>query len=94
MPAAATFNVGTVIGGTAGNILARECEVLWGYRELPVSADREELGERAKNKMKEELLPKAKAKHPAAPIATELRSSTPTLLARGQRRNQDPGRQL
>ena len=35
MPAAATFNVGTIIGGTAGNILARECEVLWGYRELP-----------------------------------------------------------
>ena len=35
MPAAATFNVGTIVGGTAGNILARECEVLWGYRELP-----------------------------------------------------------
>ncbi len=23
-----TFNVGTIVGGTAGNILARECEVL------------------------------------------------------------------
>ena len=35
MPPAPTFNVGTIVGGTAGNILARECEVLWGYRELP-----------------------------------------------------------
>jgi acetylornithine deacetylase len=34
-PPAPTFNVGTIVGGTAGNILARECEVLWGYRELP-----------------------------------------------------------
>src|ERR1700733_9460713 len=34
-PPMPTFNVGTIVGGTAGNILARECEVLWGYRELP-----------------------------------------------------------
>lgn len=75
MPAAATFNVGTIVGGTAGNILARECEVLWGYRELP---DRplEALGERALNWLKEELLPKMKARHPAASIDTVLRSST------------------
>ncbi|MDB5486697.1 MAG: acetylornithine deacetylase [Reyranella sp.] len=82
MPAAATFNVGTVIGGTAGNILARECEVLWGYRELPTRPI-EELGERAKKWLKEELLPKMKAKHPAAAIATELRSSTPAFSPEG-----------
>ena len=34
-PGRTTFNVGTIVGGTAGNILARECEVMWGYRELP-----------------------------------------------------------
>ena len=62
MPAAATFNVGTIIGGTAGNILARECEVLW---------------------VKEELLPKMKAKHPAAAIETELRASTPAFSPEG-----------
>lgn len=82
MPAAATFNVGTIIGGTAGNILARECEVLWGYRELPTRPI-EELGERAKKWLKEELLPKMKAKHPAAAIATELRSSTPAFSPEG-----------
>ena len=75
MPPAATFNVGTIVGGTAGNILARECEVLWGYRELP---DRPltALGERAQAWLKDVLLPKMKAKHPAAQIDTVVRSST------------------
>jgi acetylornithine deacetylase len=82
MPAAATFNVGTIIGGTAGNILARECEVLWGYRELP-GKQLDELGERAKAWLKDELLPKMKAKHAAASIATELRASTPAFSPEG-----------
>jgi acetylornithine deacetylase len=75
MPPAATFNVGTIVGGTAGNILARECEVLWGYRELP---DRplEALGERAQRWLKDELLPRMKARHPAAAIETVMRSAT------------------
>ncbi|MCA0247531.1 MAG: acetylornithine deacetylase [Proteobacteria bacterium] len=81
-PAAATFNVGTIVGGTAGNILARECEVLWGYRELPTRPI-EELGERAKKWLAEELLPRMKAKHPAAAIETELRSSTPAFSPEG-----------
>ncbi len=82
MPAAATFNVGTIVGGTAGNILARECEVLWGYRELPTRPV-EELGERAKKWLKDELLPKMKSKHPAAAIETELRASTPAFSPEG-----------
>ncbi len=75
MPPAATFNVGTIVGGTAGNILARECEVLWGYRELP-DKPLEALGERAQRWLKDELLPKMKAKHPAASIETVVRSTT------------------
>jgi acetylornithine deacetylase len=82
MPAAATFNVGTIIGGTAGNILARECDVLWGYRELP-SQPIEKLGERAKAWLENELLPRMKAKHPAAAITTELRASTPAFSPQG-----------
>jgi len=82
MPAAATFNVGTIVGGTAGNILARECEVLWGYRELP-SQPIDALGDRATKWLKEELLPKMKARHPAATIETELRSSTPAFSPEG-----------
>src|SRR5258708_16566402 len=37
MPAAATFNVGTITGGTAGNILARQCPVLMGHPEPPTA---------------------------------------------------------
>ncbi|WP_421996810.1 acetylornithine deacetylase [Reyranella sp.] len=82
MPPAATFNVGTIVGGTAGNILARECEVLWGYRELPTEP-LEKLGKRAIAWLQDELLPKMKARHPAAAISTELRSSTPAFSAEG-----------
>jgi acetylornithine deacetylase len=82
MPAAATFNVGTITGGTAGNILARECEVLWGYRELP-SEPIDALGRRAIAWLEDELLPKMRAKHPAAAITTVLRSSTPAFSPEG-----------
>jgi len=77
-PPAPTFNVGTIVGGTAGNILARECEVLWGYRELP---DRPltALGERAQAWLKDVLLPKMKAKHPDADITLRRRSFVPGL---------------
>jgi len=81
-PPAPTFNVGTIVGGTAGNILARECEVLWGYRELPhrpLSA----LGDRALAWLHDELLPKMRAKHPAAKIDTVVRSSTVAFSPEG-----------
>src|SRR5215813_10142748 len=35
MPNHTTINVGLINGGTAGNILARQCIVNWGYRTLP-----------------------------------------------------------
>ena len=82
MPPAATFNVGTIVGGTAGNILARECEVLWGYRELPTEPI-DAIGKRALAWLEQELLPKMKAKHPAAAIDTVLRSSTPAFSPEG-----------
>ncbi|MBM3644907.1 MAG: acetylornithine deacetylase [Alphaproteobacteria bacterium] len=82
MPPAATFNVGTISGGTAGNILARECTVLWGYRALPTDPI-DELGDRTKAWLTDVLLPRMKAKHPAARIETELRSSTPAFSPDG-----------
>ena len=82
MPPMATFNVGTIVGGTAGNILARECEVLWGYRELP-SEPIDKLGKQAIEWLETVLLPKMKAKHPAAAIGTVLRSSTPAFSPQG-----------
>lgn len=34
-PSYSTINVGTIRGGTARNILARECSFLWEFRGLP-----------------------------------------------------------
>ena len=79
MPAAATFNVGTIVGGTAGNILARECTLNWGYRTLP-GDDPWEVQRRAERYVAELLLPKMKAKPPDAKIELKRRSFVPGLL--------------
>jgi acetylornithine deacetylase len=79
MPAAATFNVGTIVGGTAGNILARECTLNWGYRTLP-GDDPWEVQRRAEAYIAELLLPKMRTKHPDANITLKRRSFVPGLL--------------
>ncbi len=66
-------------GGTAGNILARECTLNWGYRTLP-GDDPWEVQRRAEAYVAELLLPKMKAKHPDADIQMKRRSFVPGLL--------------
>jgi acetylornithine deacetylase len=71
VPGHTTINVGIVTGGTAGNILARECTLNWGYRTLP-GDDPWEVQRRAEKPMSPScLLPKMKAKHPDADIQHE-----------------------
>ena len=82
MPPMSTINVGTVQGGTAGNILARECRLLWISRVLP-SDDQEEIERRALDYLQNTLLPAMRQKHPDANIATERRSSTPPFSPEG-----------
>jgi acetylornithine deacetylase len=79
VPGHTTINVGIVTGGTAGNILARECTLNWGYRTLP-GDDPWEVQRRAEAYIAELLLPKMKAKHPAADITLKRRSFVPGLL--------------
>ncbi len=78
VPGHTTINVGIVSGGTAGNILARECTLRWGYRTLP-GDDAWEVQRRAEQYVAELLLPKMKAKHPDANIQLERRSFVPGL---------------
>lgn len=78
IPGHTTINVGIVGGGTAGNILARECTLRWGYRTLP-GDDAWEVQRRAEQYVAELLLPKMKAKHPDANITLERRSFVPGL---------------
>ena len=79
LPNHTTINVGIITGGTAGNILARECTLNWGYRTLP-GDDPWEVQRRAEAYIAELLLPKMKAKHPDANITLRRRSFVPGLL--------------
>ena len=79
MPNHTTINVGIITGGTAGNILARECVLNWGYRTLP-GDDSTEVQRRAEQYVAELLLPRMKAKHPDANIVIKRRSFVPGLL--------------
>ena len=78
LPNHTTINVGVIKGGTAGNILARECTLNWGYRTLP-HGDSTEVQRRAEQYIAELLLPKMKAKHPDADITLRRRSFVPGL---------------
>jgi acetylornithine deacetylase len=79
LPNHTTINVGIVTGGTAGNILARECVLNWGYRTLP-GDDYTEVQRRAEKYIAELLLPKMRQKHPDANIEIKRRSFVPGLL--------------
>jgi len=79
VPGHTTINVGVIKGGTAGNILARECTLNWGYRTLP-GDDPWEVQRRAEAYIAELLLPKMRTKHPDANITLKRRSFVPGLL--------------
>jgi acetylornithine deacetylase len=79
VPGHTTINVGVINGGTAGNILARECTLNWGYRTLP-GDDPWEVQRRAEKYIAELLLPRMRAKHPDANITLKRRSFVPGLL--------------
>jgi acetylornithine deacetylase len=78
VPGHTTINVGIVTGGTAGNILARECVLNWGYRTLP-GDDAWEVQRRAERYVAELLLPRMRARHPQADITLRRRSFVPSL---------------
>jgi acetylornithine deacetylase len=79
VPGHTTINVGVIKGGTAGNILARECTLNWGYRTLP-GDDPWEVQRRAEKYIAELLLPKMRTKHADANITLKRRSFVPGLL--------------
>jgi len=79
MPPYTTINVGTIAGGTATNILARECVLGWNYRTTP-GEDPLALETRARAWLADTLLPKMQRRHPAARIETIRRSAVPGLI--------------
>ncbi len=79
-PPYTTVHVGTVAGGTALNIIPKECSFVWEYRALP-GVDGGEIVDRFAAFAEAEVLPRMRAVHPGAAIVTEVRGSVPPLNA-------------
>lgn len=80
-PPYTTLHVGVVHGGTAINIISRECSFIWDIRALPGDDWRQYL-----NRFQDyanTLLPAMQAIAPAAAITTEIMADAPPLQDRG-----------
>ena len=81
IPPYSTIHVGTVQGGTAVNIISRECSFTWDLRAIP--------GDDINNYLKpfkdycDSLLPGMQAIAPKASITTKLTSNVPPMTADG-----------
>lgn len=78
-PPYTTVQVGTITGGTAGNIIPKETTFWWEYRALPevdgaaIVADFRAFAE-------EQVLPRMRAVHPEADIRVDVRGEVIPLL--------------
>jgi acetylornithine deacetylase len=79
-PPHTTLSVGTIAGGTAVNIIARECSFEWDLRNLP-DEDAAALTARLDRFIAGDLLPRLRAVYPQAAIDTETVVAVPPLLA-------------
>jgi acetylornithine deacetylase len=77
-PPGTTLNVGTISGGTAVNMIARECAIHWEFRPVP-GIDPETVIRRLEEFVAAEVLPRMRAVDPAAAVATKLDVSSPPL---------------
>ncbi len=77
-PPYTTLQANMIAGGTAVNVLARECKLTWEYRALP-DRDTDALVRRIANHVETEILPKYKAGWPDARFETKVHASYPGL---------------
>lgn len=78
-PPYSTISVGLIGGGTALNIIPRECSFTWECRLLPGS-DEGEVAARLDRFAAEELLPRMRAVAPEAEVVTVAGASVPALV--------------
>lgn len=79
MPPYSTVHVGTINGGTAGNIMARCCSFHWEQRSLP-HTDMDEAHDRLQRYVSEKVLPRMRRIHPEASVATRVLAAVPALV--------------
>ena len=77
-PPYTTLQANMISGGTAVNVLARECKLNWEYRALP-DRDTDALMARIRNHVETEILPKYKKGWPDARFETEVIAAYPGL---------------
>lgn len=78
-PPHTTMSVGTIVGGTAVNIIAKDCVFDWDLRNLPED-DATALKGRVDRFIAADLLPRMRAAHPAAAVETETITAVPPLV--------------
>ena len=78
-PPHTTLSVGTISGGTAVNIIARDCAFDWDMRNVPQD-DASALKARIDAFIATDLLPRMRAVYPAAGIETETIVDVPPLI--------------
>ncbi len=78
-PPHTTLSVGTIAGGSAVNIIARECAFDWDLRTLP-DEDSATLKARIDRFISADLLPRMRAVYPAASVETETIVAVPPLV--------------
>lgn len=81
-PPFTTITVGEIHGGTARNILARECRVEWDVRSVKPEHDTAVI-EAVKRYAAEQLEPAMQRIHPQAGIETRLLAHVPAFLPQG-----------
>lgn len=77
-PPFTTFNIGTIHGGEAVNIVPRHCRFAWELRPVPGVDPTEALAE-VDAFVRDELLPEMRAIHPEAAIDTVVEAHAPPL---------------
>jgi acetylornithine deacetylase len=77
-PPGTTLNIGTISGGAAVNMIARECSVHWEFRPVPETDPRRVIA-RLEQFVEGELLPRLRAVDPRATVATHLDVASPAL---------------
>jgi len=83
-----TLQTGVIKGGTAANIVPRDCEVHFEFRYLP-GIDPEALEREIKSYAERVLLPEMRAVDPATFIAFETKAEIPGLDPSDERAEQD-----
>ncbi len=78
-PPYTSFNIGRIAGGTAVNIIARDCAFDWEFRPVP-GADGAALQRRIEEFVAADLLPRLRAAHSDASVATEAVAVVPPLI--------------